>query len=55
MWKADNGGDISEHYDALAEAVGVPRQVVENYVSKAQAGDEAAAGMSDADEAQIMC
>lgn len=54
MWKADNGGDISEHYDALAEAVGVPRQVVENYVSKAQAGDDAAAGMSEADEAQIM-
>ena len=55
MWKADNGGDISEHYDALAKAVGVPRQVVENYVSKAQAGEQPeAAGMSDADEAQIL-
>ena len=38
MWKADNGGDISEHYDALAEAIGVPKNVVENYVGKAQAG-----------------
>ena len=54
MWKADNGGDISEHYDALASAVGVPRQVVENYVSKAQAGDSQSAGMSEAEEAQIM-
>lgn len=54
MWKADNGGDISEHYDALAEAVGVPRQVVENYVSKAQSSEPAADVMSDADEAQII-
>ena len=53
MWTADNGGDISEHYDALSQAIGVPRQVVENYVSKAQAGGEAA-GLSDADEAQII-
>jgi hypothetical protein len=36
MWKADQGQDISEHYDALAETFGVPRQVVENYVSKSQ-------------------
>ena len=54
MWKADNGGDISEHYDALAEAVGVPRQVVENYVAKAQAGDGVVSEMTAADEAQIM-
>lgn len=54
MWKADNGGDISEHYDALAEAIGVPRQVVENYVSKAQADEGVADVMSDADEAQII-
>ena len=54
MWKADNGSDISEHYDALAEAVGVPRQVVENYVSKAQSGDDTAVAMTDADEAQII-
>ena len=54
MWKADQGGDISEHYDALASAVGVPRQVVENYVSKAQAGGAESGSISDADEAQIM-
>lgn len=54
MWKADQGGDISEHYDALAAAVGVPRQVVENYVAKAQAGEGESVGMSEADEAQIM-
>ena len=53
MWQADNGGDISQHYDTLAEAVGVPRQVVENYVAKAQAGGEAE-GMSSADEAAII-
>lgn len=54
MWKADNGGDISEHYDALAEAIGVPTQVVENYVSKAQSGGDVSAAMTDADEAQII-
>lgn len=53
MWTADNGGDISEHYDTLAQAIGVPRQVVENYVAKAQPAS-APAGMSDADEAQII-
>lgn len=53
MWKADNGGDISEHYDALSQAIGVPRQVVENYVSKAQSAD-VSEGMSAADEAQII-
>ena len=39
--EADNGGDISEHYDALAQAIGVPKNVVENYVSKAQATEAA--------------
>ena len=52
MWQADNGGDISQHYEALAEAVGVPRQVVENYVAKAQAAGSD--GMSSADEAAII-
>ena len=44
MWQADQGGDISEHYDTLAETFGVSRQMVENYVSSAQqggGGDEA--------------
>lgn len=55
MWKADSGQDISQHYDALAAAVGVPRNVVENYVAKAQAGNAYdGGGMTDADEAQIM-
>lgn len=53
MWTADNGGDISEHYDALSQAIGVPRQVVENYVSKAQTAD-VPGGLTDADEAQII-
>lgn len=54
MHQADNGNDISEHYDALAETFGVTRQMVENYVSKAQAGAPAAeAGLSDADAAEI--
>ena len=48
MWQADNGGDISQHYDALAEAVGVPRQVVENYVSKAQSGGSEPAEVNEA-------
>jgi len=37
MFKADSGEDISQHYDTLAEAFNVPRQVVENYVSGAKA------------------
>ena len=56
MWKADNGQDISEHYDALAETFGVSRQVVENYVSKAQGGAQeapVAAGLSDTDAAEL--
>ena len=42
MWQADQGGDISEHYDTLAETFNVSRQMVENYVNSAQAvgGDE---------------
>jgi len=53
MWQADNGSDISEHYDALAQAVGVPRQVVENYVAKAQAGQAEAGPLSDAEQEVI--
>jgi hypothetical protein len=37
MWKADQGQDISAHFDTLAATFNVPRQVVENYVTKAQA------------------
>lgn len=54
MFRADNGEDVSQHYDALAETFNVPRQVVENYVAKAQAtGSQQQAGLSEADTAQI--
>ena len=54
MFKADSGEDISGHFDDLAEVFQVPRQVVENYVGKAQAGGtQEAAGLSDADAASI--
>ena len=54
MFKADSGQDISEHYDTLAEVFNVPRQVVENYVSKAQpAGAVATTGLTDADAAGL--
>lgn len=54
MQTADSGGDISEHFDVLAETFGVPRQVVENYVSKAGAvpgGAEAQSVPSELTEA----
>lgn len=56
MWKADQGQDISSHYDALAEAFNVPRQLVEAYVTKTQAPPAAAAdgaGLSAADAAEL--
>lgn len=56
MWQADQGQDISNHYDDLAAAFNVPRQVVENYVSKAQAAPTAAPsgdGLSDGDIAEL--
>ena len=57
MWQADNGKDISEHYDTLAETFGVPRQVVENYVGKAMARGQAPApttdGLTDADVSEL--
>ena len=55
MWNADQGADISEHYDTLAETFKVPRQVVENYVSKAQsASSDGEAGLSEADATSIL-
>ena len=54
MFKADSGEDISNHFDDLAEVFQVPRQVVENYVGKAQAGGtQEAVGLSEADAASI--
>jgi hypothetical protein len=54
MFKADQGQDISEHYDTLAETFGVTRQVVENYVSKAQGSASAEApGLTESDAAEL--
>ena len=54
MWKADNGEDISDSFDDLAEVFKVPRQVVENYVSKAQfGGDAAPPELTASDEADL--
>lgn len=54
MFRADSGEDVSQHFDALAEVFNVPRQVVENYVAKAQAtGGQQQAGLTEADTAQI--
>ena len=54
MWKADNGEDISDSFDDLAEVFKVPRQVVENYVSKAQSGGDAAPPeLTSSDEADL--
>ena len=59
MRTADSGGDISEHFDVLAEAFRVPRQVVENYVSQAgavQAGAQAesvASGLTETDTYEL--
>ena len=55
MWNADQGADISQHYDTLAETFKVPRQVVENYVSKAQSAPSAGeAGLSEADATELL-
>jgi hypothetical protein len=54
MFKADQGQDISEHYDTLAETFGVTRQVVKNYVSKAQGSAPAEApGLTESDAAEL--
>lgn len=55
MWQADQGQDISNHYDDLAATFNVPRQVVENYISRAQTKAEPApAGtLSEADAAEL--
>ena len=55
MWKADNGGDISEHYSALAGAFNVSPEVVADYVARSRAPQAAAevGGMSDADVAEV--
>ena len=54
MYEADQGNDISEHYEGLASAFGVTEQVVENYVNRMQEGIAGDGEHSDADAAQIM-
>ena len=54
MHKADQGTDISEHYDALAQAVGVPRGIVESFIANSQATLSSSAELSAADEASII-
>ena len=54
MYEADQGNDISEHYEGLASAFGVTEQVVENYVNRMQEGIAGDGDLSDADAAQIM-
>ena len=53
MHQADNGQDISSHYDALAEAFGVPKAVVESYVSKAAPAPATATGLTDTQVTQL--
>ena len=55
MYAADQGQDISEHYETLAETFNVPQSVVEQFVSKAQAAPPAGGdGLSDADSNAIL-
>lgn len=54
MHQADNGKDVSNHYDALAAAFGVPKEVVENYVNKAAPAPAAeAVGLSESQIVQL--
>ena len=55
MFKADQGQDISEHYETLAETFKVPQSVVEQFVSKAQAAPSTGGdGLSDSDTTAIL-
>ena len=58
MWQVDSGVDVSAQYDAIAQAVGVPRQVVENHIRMAQSQGQAGGGepaeLTDADQTEIV-
>ena len=55
MFEADQGQDISEHYDALAEQFNVTKQAVEMFVQKQQSAPTGSAdGLSDADSSLIL-
>ena len=54
MAKADQGEDISEHYDTLAETFNVSKEVVETFIQKSAAAPAVSEGMSDADAQTII-
>ena len=55
MGQADQGQDISEHYEALAETFNVSKEVVETFVQKSAAAPASQSeGLSDADSASIL-
>ena len=57
MYSADNGGDISEHYDTLAETFNVPRTLVEGIVNtygKSGQAVDTSNELTAADEEQII-
>ena len=54
MTAADSGQDISEHYDALAEAAGVPRNVIENYVDTNRPSEYSAGGEISEEQADLI-
>ena len=55
MFQADQGQDISEHYEVLAEQFNVSTQAVEMFVQKQQAAPAAGGeGLSDADSSAIL-
>lgn len=54
MAKADQGEDISEHYETLAETFNVSKEVVETFIQKSAAAPAAGEGMSEADSTAIV-
>ena len=44
MAKADQGEDISEHYDTLAETFNVSKEVVETFIQKSAAAPAVSEG-----------
>ena len=55
MAKADQGQDISEHYETLAETFNTSKEVVDMFVQKMAAAPEASAdGLSDAQSSAIL-
>ena len=53
MKRADNGEDISESYETIAEVFNVPKAVVENYVNAAQQSQSSAPGLTPEDGVEV--